>query len=176
MRSSNIIIAVIVIVVLVILGYFLFFRGNQTDTYQYAPNPTTQQTNPADNQSLPPVVNSGGSEAQPAVPTDQTLGGNSNVNANTNANPGNANTNQNATTVTIKNFAFTPANLTVKAGSTVQWTNMDTTDHTVTSDNNLFNSGTLSNSDSYQFKFDTPGTYTYHCSIHPMMKGTITVQ
>lgn len=76
-------------------------------------------------------------------------------------------------------FGFSPATITIKAGSTVVWTNNTAAPHTVTSDANApaaFNSGMLSaNGGTFKFTFTKPGTYTYHCSIHPYMMGTITV-
>lgn len=70
---------------------------------------------------------------------------------------------------------FSPTPLTVAAGTTVTWGNNDSTTHTTTADggnwNQTFTPGTTT-----AVKFDTPGTYSYHCSIHPFMKGTIVVQ
>lgn len=79
--------------------------------------------------------------------------------------------------VEIENFAFKPKTLTVPAGSKVVWTNLDEEPHIVTSAGGSFsNSPGLDTNDSYSFTFDKPGTYTYYCSIHPMMVGTIVVQ
>jgi len=77
-------------------------------------------------------------------------------------------------TVTIKNFAFSPATVTIKAGSTVKWINQDSATHQIKSD--LFNSSALNTGDSYEFTFNTPGQYDYTCAIHPSMKGKIIVQ
>jgi plastocyanin len=81
--------------------------------------------------------------------------------------------------VAIKNFAFDPPVLTVKAGTAVTWVNNDAATHTIVSDTGSpqsFSSDSLSTGASYAFTFSRPGTYTYHCSIHPSMTGTITVQ
>jgi len=78
--------------------------------------------------------------------------------------------------VTISNFAFSPDMLTVKAGTTVTWTNKDTASHTVTSDNGVFGSETVAPGGTYQFTFAQAGTFAYHCSIHPFMQGTVLVQ
>jgi plastocyanin len=77
----------------------------------------------------------------------------------------------------IDNFAFTPATLTVPAGTIVTWTNHDDIPHTVTSASppKLFNSGPLDTGDSFAFTFDTPGRYTYFCEMHPHMQGTVVV-
>ncbi len=78
--------------------------------------------------------------------------------------------------VNIKDFAFTPQTMTIGTGSHVRWTNKDSTNHQVASDDGLFKSGTLSNGDTFVFTFDTVGVYKYHCAIHPSMTGTITVK
>ncbi|MFD9634623.1 cupredoxin domain-containing protein [Streptomyces violascens] len=81
-----------------------------------------------------------------------------------------------AGSVSIKNDAFTPKILTVKAGSTVTWTNDDEEPHTVTSDvNGPLRSPGLDTGAVYHFTFTAPGTYTYLCTIHPFMHGTVTV-
>jgi plastocyanin len=80
------------------------------------------------------------------------------------------------TEIVVKDFMFMPTPLTVKAGSTVTWTNMDEEPHTVVSDTGLFRSGGMDTSESFSFKFDKPGTYHFTCSIHPRMVGTIVVQ
>jgi plastocyanin len=82
---------------------------------------------------------------------------------------------QNGAAVSIANFAFQPASLQIAAGTTVTWTNADSTAHTVTSDNGAFDSGPLAPGASFTQTFDTPGTYTYHCQIHPFMTATIIV-
>ena len=79
-------------------------------------------------------------------------------------------------TVTMKSLAFTPSTLTVQRGANVTWGNADSTTHTVTSDTGLFNSGNLNPGDSFTHQFNATGTFPYHCSIHPSMKGTILVQ
>jgi plastocyanin len=80
--------------------------------------------------------------------------------------------------VVIDNFSFGPNAVTVKAGTTVTWTNKDDEPHTVVNaaDQPLFKSGALDTDDSFSFTFDKPGTYKYFCSVHPRMQGTITVQ
>jgi plastocyanin len=78
--------------------------------------------------------------------------------------------------VTIQNFAFGPASLSVAAGSTVTWTNSDSTGHTVTADDASFDSTTIARGSTFSQTFDTAGTFAYHCSIHPNMTGTIEVK
>jgi plastocyanin len=81
--------------------------------------------------------------------------------------------------ITIQNFAFSPASTTVKKGTTVTWTNQDSTTHTVIGDGSNtpsgFGSSQLRQGAKYSFTFNTAGTYAYQCGIHPSMQGTITV-
>jgi plastocyanin len=80
-------------------------------------------------------------------------------------------------TVTIDNFSFAPQTLTVKAGTTVTWTNRDDIPHGIGSANNAFKRSTaLDTDDSFSFTFTTPGTYQYFCYIHPHMVGSIVVE
>jgi len=81
----------------------------------------------------------------------------------------------NSGSVTIADFQFTPASMQVAQGTTVTWTNNGPANHTSTSDTGAWDSGVLAPGKSFSFKFNTPGTFTYHCTIHPNMKGTITV-
>lgn len=78
--------------------------------------------------------------------------------------------------VTIQNFAFSPATLTVKVGDKVTWTNQDSAGHSATADDGSFDTGVLAQGKSGSITFSKVGTFTYHCSVHPMMKGTIIVQ
>jgi plastocyanin len=80
-----------------------------------------------------------------------------------------------AATVSIKNMAFNPASLSVTAGATVTWTNSDTTIHTVTADDGSFNSGNIAIGATYSRVFNTAGTFSYHCTIHPEMTGKVMV-
>jgi len=78
------------------------------------------------------------------------------------------------TAVSIANFAFNPADVTIKVGDTMTWTNNDSVPHTVTGTG--FDSGSLAQGKTYSHKFDTAGTFDYHCSVHPSMTAKITVQ
>jgi plastocyanin len=77
--------------------------------------------------------------------------------------------------VTIQNFSFNPASITIKKGDTVVWTNKDPMGHTVTGNNGGPASQTISTNGTYSFTFNDVGTFGYHCSIHPSMKGTVVV-
>ena len=84
---------------------------------------------------------------------------------------------QNApSTVAIDNFTFNPQQLTIKAGTTVTWTNKDDIPHAIAAVNKQFKSKALDTDDAYSFTFATPGTYEYFCSLHPHMTGTIVVE
>ncbi|MFQ6618905.1 MAG: plastocyanin/azurin family copper-binding protein [Fidelibacterota bacterium] len=78
--------------------------------------------------------------------------------------------------VSISGFAFNPPTVAVKEGDTVRWTNQDAAPHTSTSDSGIWDSGTLNQGESFSFQFNTSGTYTYYCTIHPTMKGTVVVE
>jgi plastocyanin len=95
-------------------------------------------------------------------------------------------------TVTIQDFSFAPAAVTIKAGTAVHWSNGGPSAHTTTSDTGVWDSGTLAGPGSggaygnsvpgaaFNFTFTQPGTYSYHCNLHPPSSypgftGTITV-
>ena len=78
--------------------------------------------------------------------------------------------------VEINNFMFTPMSLTVPVGATVTWKFDDSTQHTVTADDNSFSSSPMGSGQTYTHTFATAGTTAYHCSIHPNMTGTINVK
>lgn len=81
-----------------------------------------------------------------------------------------------AVEVKIDNFSFSPATITVSAGTTVRWTNRDDIPHTVVSDDQKFKSKVLDTDEQFSFTFTTAGTYGYFCSIHPKMTGKVVVQ
>lgn len=81
-----------------------------------------------------------------------------------------------ATQINIDNYTFKPPTLTISAGTTVTWKNLDDDPHTATADNGAFDSKGLAQGDTFSFRFTKPGTYSYHCSVHPFMKATIVVQ
>jgi plastocyanin len=90
--------------------------------------------------------------------------------------------NNNGTPVTIvagaerlTTTAYSPNPLTVSSGTTVTWTNRDSTTHTATSDSGAF-SGNIAPNGQYSFTFQNKGTFTYHCSFHPNMVASVVVQ
>jgi plastocyanin len=77
--------------------------------------------------------------------------------------------------VSIDNFAFVPATLTVPAGSTVTWTNHDEEPHTVAASDGSFHSPGMGSQATYSHTFPTAGRFDYVCSIHPFMHATVVV-
>lgn len=131
-------------------------HNSSSDTSQNT-TPTTsstaQSTTPAD--TTPPVV------TKPATSSSSSGSG-------TVVKP-------NQTPVAIKNYAFSPANLTVKKGTTVIWINEDNAAHTVVSTNGGPVSANIPGGTSFTYTFTKVGTYTYHCSLHTQMTGSVTV-
>ena len=83
---------------------------------------------------------------------------------------------QSGAAVPIQGFVFPTEKLTVSAGTTVTWTNLDPVAHTVTDVDGMWDSGLFEQDGSYSKMFETPGIYTYYCIPHPMMIGTVEVQ
>jgi plastocyanin len=81
-----------------------------------------------------------------------------------------------AVSVGIENFAFAPADVSAAVGETITWTNSDSAPHTATLDDGACDTGNIAQNASAGLVFDAAGTYPYHCTIHPNMKGTITIQ
>lgn len=86
-----------------------------------------------------------------------------------------------STVIAIKNFAFSPSQVSVHTGDKVTWANCDTgnPDHTTTSDTGVWDSPLLSPGPPatiFSFTFNQAGTFAFHCSVHPFMQGTVVVQ
>jgi plastocyanin len=80
-------------------------------------------------------------------------------------------------TVLIQGFSFKPAHITINRGTRVTWINKDSTTHTATANNGRsFDSGRLGKGQRYSHTFKSAGKKSYHCEIHPEMKGRITVR
>jgi plastocyanin len=124
--TRNVLLASLALALVLIIGYFVFFRSNQSDT------------------------------------------------GNPSQNPAEENPSQNSVGVSISNFSFAPSNITVEQGTKVTWTNNDQAAHTV--DSTVFNSPTLNQGQSFEYTFNTKGTFDYTCGIHPNMKGSVTVR
>ena len=78
--------------------------------------------------------------------------------------------------VTIDNFNFIPAAVTVAPGTRVTWTNHDDVPHTVTANDKRFTSAALDTDQQFTHVFDDPGMYPYFCAVHPHMTGRIIVK
>jgi len=76
----------------------------------------------------------------------------------------------------LGNRAYNPDDVAVAVGTTVTWTNSDSIAHTSTSDANGWNSGIVAPGGRFSFTFQAPGTFSYHCTIHPGMVGTVVVR
>ena len=77
---------------------------------------------------------------------------------------------------TLGASAYAPNPVTVSQGAVVTWSNSDSTTHDVVADGGAFDSGRMSQNGTFSFTFAQKGTYTYHCTIHPTMIGTVVVQ
>jgi plastocyanin len=77
--------------------------------------------------------------------------------------------------VWIQDMAFNPSTILINAGTTIKWTNKDAVTHDVTSTTGSFGSGPLNNGETFSHTFSSSGTYTYYCTIHPSMTGSVTV-
>jgi len=80
------------------------------------------------------------------------------------------------TVVEIHNMKFNPPTLSIAAGTKVTWVNEDSSPHTVTDKGKVFRSAGLDTKDSFSYTFESPGEFTYFCTIHPMMTGKIVVK
>lgn len=76
--------------------------------------------------------------------------------------------------VEIKGMAFSPKNITVKAGETIMFINKDAAPHTATAKNDSFNTGRLKKGESAMVTVSTAGDISFFCKIHPSMKGSVT--
>ena len=109
------------------------------------------------------------SAGAPAVDQDATDGA-----ADQDATDGAADANR--ISVDIANSLFSPAELRIKAGTTVVWTNQDAANHQVHDDSNAFKSDILGQGGMVEVNYSAPGTFTYHCHVHPNMKATVIVE
>jgi amicyanin len=95
--------------------------------------------------------------------------------ASASATPADSPPSQGGTAVSISDFKFNPATLTVPVGTTVTWTNKDEEPHTIAAKDGSFHSPGIDTNGTYSFTFSTAGSYDYICSIHPFMTGTVVV-
>ncbi len=170
MNKNTLIILIIVIVVVVIGGaaYLLLQPKAGQNNGLNAPNaPTGGSPNQPSgtgtpNSGTPNNGTSGNETPNNGTPNNGTSG------SGTNVSPGTYNV------ITIRNFSFNPAQLNIKKGDIVTWTNQDSAPHRISGSG--FQSNSLSNGQSFSFTFSVAGTFDYICSIHPSMKGKVIVQ
>jgi plastocyanin len=80
-----------------------------------------------------------------------------------------------AAKVDIREFAYEPVTVTVRAGGTVEWVNADAAPHTATADDGSFDTGSLAKGDKGKVTLDKAGTFSYICTFHPFMNATVEV-
>lgn len=89
---------------------------------------------------------------------------------------GNAAASNNSGRVAIADFAYSPVDLSVEAGTTVSFPNRDSTSHTASANDGTFDTGTIEGGERGAVTLEQPGTYRYYCLFHPFMKGTVRVE
>ena len=161
MDKRAITIAAVVVLAVIVVGGLFFYLGSNTkddtnNTDKAASGTSTDQK-------------AAGDTTTPAQDSQTQESGNSD---NTTADA------EETSAVTIGDMAFAPKQVTVKVGATVTWTNQDSVQHSVKSDDGSADgpsSELLAKGQSYSFSFKKAGVYNYHCGPHPFMKGTVTV-
>ncbi len=126
-------------------------------------------------QNAQPSINFGQASATPGMVGHGTAAAPAATSAETSSTAAPPATPQAGNAVSINNFKFDPATLTVPVGTTVTWTSQDEEPHTVAAKDGSFHSPGLDTHGTYSFTFTTPGTFDYVCSIHPFMTGTVVV-
>lgn len=151
--AVGIIVAIIILAVIVI-GAVVYYSGSKSNYPSSSISTPSQQSTP----STPTQPTTTPTTTTPQSPTS---------------------TSSAATTyeVKIKDFIFSPADITVKVGDTIKWTNEDSAAHTATASDGTFDTDRLAQGESGSYKFTSAdvGTHNYICNIHPSMKGTVTV-
>ncbi|HEU5114174.1 MAG TPA: cupredoxin family copper-binding protein [Candidatus Paceibacterota bacterium] len=151
MKRSTLFIAIIVIVVVVLIAWRSSSGTPQTASTTPEATTTAQTTTNQPSQTTQSAQTAQPAKTTSAVPAGKTV------------------------YVSISNYSFVPATLSIAKGTTVVWTNHDSMPHTVTAAPGGPSSKELSKGVTYSFTFNTPGTVNYHCSIHPGMLGTVFV-
>ncbi len=146
MNKKILLFLALIIVIVLVGGYYLFNKKANGAKQQPA-------TPASDGSSAPSSTNTA-----PASPLS----------------PAGSSSENKTSEIAIKNFAFNPDKLKIKAGATVKWTNQDSVPHQIKAGS--FNSDVLGTGDSFEFRFSQPGSYDYACGIHPSMKGNIIVE
>ena len=144
------------VIFMVLFSVFLAIGCTGSNRGQTATSNETPAVTPVNTSVAAPVNTSVAAPVNPSEATAVTPSANGNI-----------------VEVSIQGFAFNPESVGISPGDTVRWTNLDSATHIVKGDS--FESGSLAKGDTYEFVFTTPGVYNYICSIHPSMKGTISV-
>ncbi len=178
---------ILIILIAIVAGGIYLAKANRKQTAPL-PSGNNQSNQPTEQLPLPENQNAGNSGQTPDNSSTSPSALPPTVSSNTSITsppkpPVNTGSSQNApkeAKVAIKNFAFSPATLTIKSGTKVTWTNQDSAPHQIVADSasNLSGliSSLLSQGQSYNFTFTKTGTFGYHCQIHPSMTGTIIVE
>lgn len=160
-----VIVILILLLILIIAGLIVYY----TQIGKTIKQPLNNNTNSAKLQIIninsEPVINSDIPQADlisPITPDTSII--------NTNSNQ----PDYQPVSISINNFSFNPKQRTVKIGTTVTWTNDDPAPHKIES--TIFSSQTLNTGDSFSYTFNQAGNFDYYCSIHPSMKGQISVK
>jgi amicyanin len=162
MNMDKRVLTVIVVAVLLVGGAIAVIIGSRNN-----------ESTDTDNQSDSTVSQPGNESAQ-----DMDMPAQDSQNQGTGATDSTNAASQATNQVTISSFAFSPKTITVKAGTTVTWTNNDSVEHDVVADDASADgpkSELLSKGETYSFTFQKAGTYNYHCTPHPNMQGTVVV-
>ena len=144
------------IILIILIGALVVSGCSSTNTPTAVPAPT-----PANTQ-------------MPTTPAPSPQTGTLAQNVTTNISDKNLGHTQKTIEITMQGFSFQPATITIAAGDTVRWTNLDSVNHDVKGD--TFDSGVMKTDGTFEMIFNQTGTYNYICSIHPSMQGQIIVQ
>lgn len=154
--NKNIIIGIVVVVVVLAVGGGIYRLMQNQNGAGNAPAPTTPIAPPPTNPSPTPGTSPSSAPTLTLPPAPIPMPA---IHA-----------------VTIKNFSFSPATITINKGDTVVWTNNDPMAHTVTGNNGGPASQAINSNGTYSFTFNSAGSFAYHCSIHPSMTGMVVVR
>lgn len=149
-----------------------------TTTTETTPSQPPPAADPGGPTSTTPTASGGPGSGTPTEPQDETGTGAPPIGDRSPATgpPGAGGARKAASaTVTMGDLFFSPASVTIAVGDTVTWHNTGQAPHNATGDGGSFSTPTLNNGQSASHTFSSPGTFSYICTIHPQMKGTIRV-
>jgi plastocyanin len=161
MKNTPLIVAVVAILLIAGIGLAVVMNHKSSapaSTTSASPTPEAMQMSPTDAMPQSKGMEATGSQNMDNTKVTQDAG------------------TATETKVSISGFKFDPVTLTVKKGTKVTWTNMDSVGHNVVASDKSFSSETLQKGDSFSHVFDKTGTFAYVCTFHPNMKATVIVQ